>query len=65
MAIAVLVLMGFALVAPPRLSVMPGWLLAALEGLLLLALILGDPGASTAPARGSGGRPSPSSPSSS
>ena len=44
MAIAVLVLMGFALVAPPRLSVMPGWLLAALEGLLLLALILGDPG---------------------
>jgi uncharacterized membrane protein len=44
MAIAVIVLMGFALIAPPRLSVMPGWLLAALEGLLLLALILGDPG---------------------
>jgi uncharacterized membrane protein len=44
MAIAVLVLMGFALIAPPRLSVMPGWLLAALEGVLLLALILGDPG---------------------
>ena len=44
MAIAVLVLMGFALIAPTRLSVMPGWLLATLEGLLLLALILGDPG---------------------
>ena len=44
MAIAVLVLMAAALIAPARLSVMPGWLLAATEGLLLLALIIGDPG---------------------
>jgi uncharacterized membrane protein len=44
MAIAVLVLIGFALIAPPRLSIMPGWLLATLEGLLLVALIVGDPG---------------------
>ena len=41
---------------------MPGWLLAALEGLLLLALIFGDPGRIDAPARGNGGPPSPSSP---
>src|SRR4029079_991717 len=40
MAIAVIVLMGAALLAPPRLSVMPGWLLAAVEGILLVALIL-------------------------
>jgi uncharacterized membrane protein len=44
MAIAVLVLMAAALIAPPRLSVMPGWLLALVEGLLLVAVILGDPG---------------------
>jgi len=44
MAIAVMVLMAAALIAPARLSVMPGWLLAAVEGLLLVALILGDPG---------------------
>ncbi len=44
MAIAVLVLMGASLLAPPRLTVLPGWLLAAVEGLLLLALIIGDPG---------------------
>ncbi len=44
MAIAVLVLMAAALIAPARLSIVPGWILAALEGLLLLALILGDPG---------------------
>jgi uncharacterized membrane protein len=44
MAIAVLVLMAAALIAPPRLSVMPGWLLALVEGLLLVAIILGDPG---------------------
>ena len=44
MAIAVLVLMAAALIAPPRLSIMPGWLLASIEGLLLLALIVGDPG---------------------
>jgi len=44
MAVAVLALMGFALVAPQHLAVLPGWVLAAAEGLLLLALILGDPG---------------------
>jgi len=44
MAIAVLVLMAAALIAPPRLTIMPGWLLASVEGVLLLALILGDPG---------------------
>ena len=44
MAIAVLVLMAAALVAPPRLSIAPGWLLALVEGLLLVALIVGDPG---------------------
>ncbi len=44
MALAVIALMAVALIAPTRLSLMPGWLLAAVEGLLLLALILGDPG---------------------
>jgi len=44
MAIAVVVLMVAALIAPSRLSIMPGWLLALAEGLLLVALILGDPG---------------------
>ncbi len=44
MAVAVLVLMGFALVSPPHLSFLPGWVLAAVEGVLLLALIVGDPG---------------------
>ena len=44
MAVAVIVLMIAALVAPPRLSIMPGWLLASVEGLLLVALILQDPG---------------------
>ena len=44
MAVAVLVLMGFALVSPADLSIVPGWLLATVEGLLLIALILGDPG---------------------
>ena len=44
MAIAVLVLMAAALIAPPRLTILPGWILAAVEGLLLIALILGDPG---------------------
>ena len=44
MAIAVLVLMAAALIAPPRLTILPGWLLAATEGLLLLALIVEDPG---------------------
>ena len=44
MAIAVLVLMAAALIAPARLSILPGWLLALVEGVLLVALILGDPG---------------------
>jgi len=44
MAVAVIVLMLAALLAPPRLSVLPGWLLAATEGVLLVALILLDPG---------------------
>jgi uncharacterized membrane protein len=44
MAIAVLALMVVALIAPPRLAIMPGWLLASIEGVLLLALIVGDPG---------------------
>ena len=44
MAIAVLVLMAAAVIAPPRLTVAPGWLLASVEGVLLVALILGDPG---------------------
>ncbi len=44
MAVAVLVLMAFALVSPARLSIVPGWLLASVEGLLLVALIIGDPG---------------------
>lgn len=44
MAIAVLALMGVALIAPGRLAVAPGWLLASIEGLLLLALIALDPG---------------------
>lgn len=44
MAVAVLVLMAFALVSPARLAIVPGWLLATVEGLLLVALIVGDPG---------------------
>jgi uncharacterized membrane protein len=44
MALAVVALMGFALVAPHDLAIMPGWALAAAEGLLLAALIIGDPG---------------------
>jgi uncharacterized membrane protein len=44
MAIAVLVLMAAALIAPPQLTILPGWLLAAIEGVLLLALIVEDPG---------------------
>ena len=44
MAVAVIALMIVALVAPARLSIFPGWLLAAIEGVLLLALIVGDPG---------------------
>jgi uncharacterized membrane protein len=44
MAIAVLAVMAAAVIAPPRLSVVPGWLVASVEGLLLVALVLGDPG---------------------
>ncbi len=36
--------MAVALIAPARLSILPGWVLAATEGVLLLALIVGDPG---------------------
>jgi uncharacterized membrane protein len=43
MLIAVMVLMGAALVAPADLSVLPGWLLATLEGLLVAALVVQDP----------------------
>lgn len=44
MALAVLVLMGFALVSPAHLTWFPGWLLAGIEGVLLLILLIGDPG---------------------
>ena len=44
MAVAVLAVMAFALVAPVDLSLVPGWVIAAVEGFLLVALILGDPG---------------------
>ncbi len=44
MAAAVLAVMVFALVAPVDLSLVPGWVIAAVEGFLLVALILGDPG---------------------
>jgi uncharacterized membrane protein len=44
MAIAVIVLMVAAFIAPPELSILPGWLLATAEGLLLIALIVLDPG---------------------
>jgi uncharacterized membrane protein len=44
MASAVLVLMGLTVVAPAHLSFFPGWLLAAVEGILLLILLIGDPG---------------------
>jgi uncharacterized membrane protein len=44
MALAVLAVMAFALVAPVSLSLIPGWFVAAVEGLLLVALIVGDPG---------------------
>lgn len=44
MALAVLALMVAAIVTPSGLSLVPGWVLAAVEGLLLVALIVGDPG---------------------
>ena len=44
MVIAVLAVMALAIVAPPHLEIMPDVVLAAIVGLLLLALIVGDPG---------------------
>ena len=44
MAIAVIALMCAAMIAPANLSIMPGWFLATLEGALLAALIVLDPG---------------------
>ena len=44
MATAVIVLMGLTIVSPAHLSFFPGWLLAAVEGILLLILMIGDPG---------------------
>jgi uncharacterized membrane protein len=44
MTIAVVTLMGFALAASPHLAIFPPVLLAAVEGILLLAILLGDPG---------------------
>jgi hypothetical protein len=45
MAIAVVTLMVFALVASSHLTFFPGPLLALTEGVLLLAILFGDPGA--------------------
>ena len=44
MAIAVVVLMVFALVSSSQLAILPPFLLAGVEGVLLLALLIGDPG---------------------
>jgi uncharacterized membrane protein len=44
MAIGVLFLMALAVLSPESLSIMPGWLLAMMEGVLLVVLLLGDPG---------------------
>ena len=44
MAVAVVVLMVAAIVAPRQLAVMPGWVLATVEGLLLVALIVQELG---------------------
>jgi uncharacterized membrane protein len=44
MALAVLALMALAVVSPAGLALLPGWLLAAVEGVLLIALMIGDPG---------------------
>jgi hypothetical protein len=44
MAIAVVVLMVFALVSSAQLAIFPPWLLAGTEGVLLLAILFGDPG---------------------
>jgi uncharacterized membrane protein len=44
MALAVLALMALAVVSPAGLALLPGWVLAAVEGVLLVALMIGDPG---------------------
>jgi uncharacterized membrane protein len=44
MAVAVLTLMAVTIVSPAHLSLLPGWVLAAVEGILLLVLVIGDPG---------------------
>jgi hypothetical protein len=44
MTFAVLASMALALASPPYLAILPGWLLAGAEGVLLLALLIGDPG---------------------
>ena len=44
MALAVIVLMVFALVSPAHLTFFPGWLLATVVGVLLVVLLIGDPG---------------------
>lgn len=44
MSIAVLVLMGLTIVSPAHLSFFPGWFIAAIEGILLLILVIADPG---------------------
>ncbi|MFL5642789.1 MAG: DUF1345 domain-containing protein [Chloroflexota bacterium] len=44
MSVAVLVLMALTVVSPAHLSFFPGWLLAAVEGILLLILVIADPG---------------------
>ena len=44
MTFAVLAMMAAALVSPAHLALFPGWLLAATEGVLLLAILFGDPG---------------------
>jgi len=44
MALAVIVLMIFAVVSPAHLTFFPGWLLATVVGVLLVVLLIGDPG---------------------
>lgn len=44
MAAAVLVLMGLSLVQPRDVAILPAWVPVALQGILLVALIVGDPG---------------------
>jgi hypothetical protein len=44
MTIAVVALMLVALISPASLAIFPPWLLALTEGVLLLAILFGDPG---------------------